>query len=141
MLDRELGSVLGRVAEIASSVTAGEAERVDRDASWPEGSLRALQAAGLGGLVVSADDGGLGLGLFALARACEILGEQCASIALCFGMHCVGAAVISAKATPHHRERYLEPIVRGKHVTTLALSEPGTGAHELVAELVGSRAR
>jgi alkylation response protein AidB-like acyl-CoA dehydrogenase len=127
--DRELGSVLGRVTEIASSVTAAEAERVDREAAWPEASMRALQAAGLGGLVVPADEGGLGFGLLALARACEILGEQCASTALCFGMHCVGAAVISAKATPHHRARYLEPIVAGAHVTTLALSEPGTGAH------------
>jgi alkylation response protein AidB-like acyl-CoA dehydrogenase len=127
--DREIGSVLGRVAEIASSVTASDAERVDRDAVWPERSLRALQGAGLGGLVVPADEGGLGFGLFALARACEILGEQCASTALCFGMHCVGAAVIGAKATAHHRERYLEPIARGAHITTLALSEAGTGAH------------
>jgi alkylation response protein AidB-like acyl-CoA dehydrogenase len=127
--DRELGSVLGRVTEIASSVTAGDAERVDRAGVWPEKSIRALQAAGLGGLVVPVDEGGLGFGLFALARACEILGEQCASTALCFGMHCVGAAVISAKATPHHRERYLGPIVSGRHITTLALSEPGTGAH------------
>jgi len=127
--DRELGSVLGRVSEIATSVTAREAERIDRDAVWPATSVRELQAAGLGGLVVPADEGGLGFGLFALGRACEILGEQCASTALCFGMHCVGAAVISAKATAHHRARYLEPIARGNHVTTLALSEPGTGAH------------
>jgi alkylation response protein AidB-like acyl-CoA dehydrogenase len=102
---------------------------VDRDARWPERSIRELQRAGLGGLVVPSGEGGLGFGLFALARACEILGQQCASTALCFGMHCVGSAVIAAKATSHHRERYLEPIVRGEHVTTLALSEPGTGAH------------
>ena len=129
MRDRELGSVLGRVSEIASAVTAADAERVDREAIWPERSVRALQDAGLGGLVIPSDEGGLGFGLFALARACEILGEQCASSALCCGMHWVGSAVIAAKATPHHRERYLEPIVRGNHVTTLALSEPGTGAH------------
>lgn len=129
MRDRELGSVLGRVTEIASSITAADAERVDREGVWPERSLRALQTAGLGGLVVPADEGGLGSGLFGLARACEILGERCASTGLCFGMHSVGAAVISAKATPYHRKHYLEPIVAGRHVTTLALSEPGTGAH------------
>jgi alkylation response protein AidB-like acyl-CoA dehydrogenase len=127
--DRELGSVLGRVTEIASSVTNADAERVDREGIWPERSVRALQEAGLAGLVVPLDDGGKGLGLFALARTCEILGERCASSALCFGMHCVGSAVIAARSTQYHRERYLEPIVRGEHVTTLALSEPGTGAH------------
>jgi alkylation response protein AidB-like acyl-CoA dehydrogenase len=127
--DREFGSVVGRLTEIASSVTASDAERVDREGVWPERSIRALKEAGLGGLVVPVDDGGHGFGLLALARVCEILGERCASTALCFGMHCVGSAVIAAKATAHHRERYLEPIVRGEHVTTLALSEPGTGAH------------
>ena len=44
-------------------------------------------------------------------------------------MHCVGAAVIGAKATPDQQERYLNPINQGKHITTLALSEPGTGSH------------
>ncbi|HKE18168.1 MAG TPA: acyl-CoA dehydrogenase, partial [Kofleriaceae bacterium] len=46
-----------------------------------------------------------------------------------FGMHCVASAVIAAKATPHQRGRYLEAISAGRHFTTLALSEPGTGAH------------
>jgi alkylation response protein AidB-like acyl-CoA dehydrogenase len=44
-------------------------------------------------------------------------------------MHCVGAAVVAAKATAEQAERYLEPMARGEHLTTLALSEPGTGAH------------
>lgn len=81
------------------------------------------------GLVVPKDAGGLGQGLQTLARVCEIIGRQCASTALCFGMHCVGAAVIAARATPGQMQRYLAPICRGDHVTTLALSEPGTGVH------------
>jgi alkylation response protein AidB-like acyl-CoA dehydrogenase len=44
-------------------------------------------------------------------------------------MHCVGAAVIAEKATPDQQEQYVEPIARGDHLTTLALSEPGTGIH------------
>jgi len=44
-------------------------------------------------------------------------------------MHCGGNAVIAAKATPAHEDRYLRPIARGEHLTTLALSETGTGAH------------
>lgn len=105
------------------------AEEVDRDARWPEEGIRALLSAGLGGLVVPAEAGGHGHGLLALVRVCEALGAHCPSTALCFGMHCVGSAVIAGKATPDQRERYLEPIVRGEHLTTLALSEPATGAH------------
>jgi alkylation response protein AidB-like acyl-CoA dehydrogenase len=43
-------------------------------------------------------------------------------------MHHVAAAVIAAKATPGQTERFLIPIAEGKHLTTLALSEPGTGS-------------
>jgi alkylation response protein AidB-like acyl-CoA dehydrogenase len=121
-------------AAIASDVLAPHAARVDRDAAWPEAGIRALQGAGLGGLVVPRDAGGHGLGLLALVEVCEVLGRQCASTAISFGMHLVGSAVIAAKATADQRARYLEPIARGEHLTTLAVSEPGTGAHFYIPE-------
>lgn len=123
-----LEKVLDRVTEIARDVTAPAAEEVDREARWPSESIRALQAAELGGLVVPEDAGGLGYGLGALARVSEILGRECASTALCFGMHCVASAVIAAKATEAQSRQYLGPITAGEHLTTLSLSEPGTGA-------------
>ena len=48
---------------------------------------------------------------------------------MCYGMHCVGTAVIAAKPTRCQEEQYLRPIAAGKHVTTISLSEPGTGVH------------
>ncbi|MCO8127965.1 acyl-CoA/acyl-ACP dehydrogenase [Acidimicrobiia bacterium EGI L10123] len=124
-----MDKVLDRAHEVAHEVAAPAAEAVDAEARWPEASLRALQEAGLGGLVVPERDGGLGHGLATLAQVCEILGAACASTAMCFGMHGVGSAVIAAKATEEQQERYLEPIVAGRHLTTLTLSEPGTGSH------------
>jgi alkylation response protein AidB-like acyl-CoA dehydrogenase len=91
--------------------------------------MRTLQKAKLTGLVVPAYLGGLGHGLYGLVRACETISQASASTALCFGMHCVGSAVIAAKATKFQQEHLLEPIAAGEHLTTLALSEPGTGAH------------
>lgn len=123
-----LEKVLDRAAEVARDISAPAAEAVDRDARWPAESIRALQAAELGGLVVPEAAGGLGYGLGALARVSEVLGRECASTALCFGMHCVASAVIAAKATDRQRLRYLEPIAAGEHLTTLSLSEPGTGS-------------
>lgn len=79
--------------------------------------------------MVPRDNGGHGQGLYAVAKTCEILAQGCASTAMCFGMHHVGTAVIAAKATKFQKEKFLEPIARGKHLTTLALSEPGTGGH------------
>lgn len=124
-----IDQVMERVREVVHDVIAPEAAAVDAEARWPEAGIRALQEAGLGGLVVPADAGGLGGGLYTLVRVCEEIGRACASTGLCYGMHCVGTAVIAAKATGYQREQYLVPISQGTHLTTLALSEPGTGAH------------
>lgn len=126
---RTLEEAVGIAREIAAGVTARNSDEVDRLRRWPEESLRALQQAGLGGLSVPQESGGFGLGLLALARVCEELGRACGSTAICFGMHCVGAAVIAAKATDRQKQEFLRPIAEGAHLTTLALSEPGTGAH------------
>lgn len=124
-----MDDILALVRKIALEEVAPRAEEVDKERKWPEKSIRALQSAGLGGLVVPAKYGGLGRGLEGVAKVCEILGKECASTAMCFGMHLVGSAVIAAKATPEQQENYLTPIVEGKHLTTLSLSEPGTGSH------------
>lgn len=117
-----------RVADIARGVVLDEVDAVE-DYQWPAHSLRALAAAGLYGLTTPARYGGLDMGLTGLVIAGEELGRVCASTALCFCMHLVGAAVIGAKPMDDQVERYVLPITRGEHLTTLALSEPGTGVH------------
>jgi isovaleryl-CoA dehydrogenase len=91
--------------------------------------MRALGQAGLLGLHVPRRLGGLEQGFEALVLTTERLGRACASTSLVFGMHCVATKVIATKATPDQESRYLEPIAAGEHITTLALSEPGTGVH------------
>jgi len=135
-----LTDILTAVSDLADRVVAPDAVEVDRAGRWPETGIRALQEAGLGGLVVSVEGGGLGQGLLALTRVCETLGARCASTALCFGMHCVGAAVLAAKATDDQRQHYLIPITEGHHITTLALSEPGTGVHFYIPQTRLTRA-
>lgn len=115
--------------EVAAGTIAARASEVDAEATWPAHSMRSLAEAGLLGLHVPKRLGGHEEGLLALAVVCEAIGRVCASSALCFGMHSVGTAVVTAKATKHHEDRYLRPIAAGEHITTLALSEAGTGVH------------
>jgi alkylation response protein AidB-like acyl-CoA dehydrogenase len=119
--------------ELAEDVVGPAAATVDREGTWPEDGVRAL-CGELGGLVVAEEHGGSGHGMGALVRVGEIIGRRCASTALCFGMHCVASAVIGARATPTQAVRYLEPIAAGEHLTTLALSEPGTGSQFWMSE-------
>ncbi len=125
----DIATLLLKAQEIAKDVVALGAIDTDTHARWPEPGIRALQREGLAGLVVPVAYGGQGQGLLALARVCETLGQECASTAICYGMHCVGASVIAANASPDQQARLLTPICEGRHITTLSLSESGTGAH------------
>lgn len=128
-LSKECVRLRALVAEVTRTSIAPMSMQVDAEARWPEHSMSALADAGLLGLHVPKRLGGREMGLVALAVSTEAIARGCASSALCFAMHSVGTAVLAAKATPYHEERYLRPIARGDHVTTLALSEPGSGAH------------
>lgn len=120
--------------QVATDVAAPRADEVDQQRVWPKHTFDALSESGLLGLHVPVELGGHGEGLVALALLTEILGQSCSSSAICYGMHCVGTAVIAAKPTTYHREQYLAPIAAGKHVTSLSLSEPGSGAHFYLPE-------
>jgi isovaleryl-CoA dehydrogenase len=127
------GSKLAHLCELAAQVAdkhvAPLAEQVDRECMWPAHSMRAFAETGLMGLQVPEQLGGHGQGLLGLSMITETIGRACPSSALCFGMHCVGTAVIAAKATPYQENRYLRLIARGEHITTLAASESGSGSH------------
>lgn len=134
VLSPELRELVGRAREVTQSVLAPAAAHADTDALWPESTMRALADAGLMGLNVPTEQGGHGEGMLGVVAISEMLAQESPSAALCFAMHCVGTAVIAAKATDHQKSAFLEPIARGEHITTLALSEPGTGLHFYVPE-------
>ena len=124
-----LSHLVDQATQIAETVISAEYREADLKGEWVRATMRALQESKLTGLVVPKEYGGHGEGLYALVKISEVLGHAYSSAGLCFGMHCVGTAVLSTKATPWQQANYLEPIAQGNHITTLALSEPGTGAH------------
>ena len=125
----DIHALIQRATEISQEIVRKESLVADKKGTWVEKSMAALKESGLTALTAPADCGGHGHGLYALARICEELGKGYSSTGLCFGMHCVGTAVIAAKATDWQKKTYLEPIAKGHHLTTLSLSEQGTGAH------------
>lgn len=133
-LPSKLIDLLARTEHVIEQCMAPLAEQVDRDCAWPEHSMNALAEEGILGLQVPEALGGHGQGLLGLSVLTELMGRVCPSSALCFGMHCVGTAVIAAKATKLQQDRYLRPIARGEHITSLALAEAGTGVHFYIPE-------
>lgn len=134
LLSSRLRVLRDKAEVVAREVAAPRAEEVDRTGTWPEHTMQALAAEGLMGLHVPRKLGGEGQGLVGLVAVTETLGMACSSSALCYGMHCVGTAVMAARATSYQRERYLGPIAAGEHVTSLGLAESGAGSHVYLSE-------
>jgi alkylation response protein AidB-like acyl-CoA dehydrogenase len=115
-----------RAADLAERALAPNAERVDRDRSYPQESLDALKAEGLFGLRVSKEHGGLGEDLLTSCLIIEELAKKCASTTMCYKMHIEASEVISRIATDDQIERFIKPMANGEVFTTVAGSETWT---------------
>ena len=120
-----LESVLSNLDTIIQDTVLPHAPAVDREAAFPAQSIAALGAAGLLGLTVPTEHGGLGLGLDAAARVVERLARACGSTAMVVCMHYCGVAVLAAHGSPE----LLREVAAGRHLSTLAFSEAGSRSH------------
>lgn len=123
-----MSNALERAREIAASVIAPAAAENDLKGTWPGASIDALAGAGLLGLTVSKEQGGLGAGPSDFITVVEAIAAECASTAMIYVMHVCGTEVIKQSVIPQ-RESVLTDIVRGTHLTTLAFSERGSRSH------------
>lgn len=110
--------------ESVAATTAAHAADVDRG-TFPTASVQALAQAGLLGLVSATSVGGKGQGMAEAVRVVERLARECGSTAMVLMMHYSGTAVIEQ----HGAEPVRRAIAAGKHLTTLAFSEPGSRSH------------
>lgn len=133
--DADPAEVRRRFREVAERTAEAERPHSDATSAWPDGTFAHLRKDGLTGLLVPTEAGGMGGGYTALVIACEELGRAHPSAGIAFGMHCVATACIAARATEAQRRDYLEPIAAGEQLTTLALSEPGSGVHFYIPSL------
>ncbi len=107
--------------ESIAAIAAAHAAEVDGGA-FPEATLRALADAGLLGLISANVVGGMGHGMAEASRVVERLARECGSTAMVVGMHYAATAVIEQ----HGSKEVRRAIAAGKHLTTLAFSEPGS---------------
>ncbi|HEY1553746.1 MAG TPA: acyl-CoA dehydrogenase family protein [Kofleriaceae bacterium] len=109
------------IAESVAAVAASHAAEVDRG-NFPSDALRALADQGLLGLVSAAEVGGKGESLAAAAHVVERIARECGSTAMVLTMHYCATAVIEKLGAKDVRQA----IAAGKHVSTLAFSEPSS---------------
>ncbi len=121
----------------------------DRDAAFPTENWNDLRDAGLLGLCVPADHGGLGADFAGYALVAEELGRHCATTALTFNMHCATAMLageIADDVVTDTEDRALldahrKELFRGITVEHLIHSQPfSEGVSPGATEGVGTKA-
>ncbi len=110
-------------------VLAPAAAANDKAASFSEEAVEALGKAGLLGLTLPADLGGLALGPRTFAAVTATLAEADASVAMVYLMHVCATATILAARPGAAVSETLRDIAAGRHLSTLAFSEAGSRSH------------
>lgn len=112
---------------LATEVLAPTAAQTDQDGTFPRANIEALGEAGLLGLTVPEEKGGPGGNIKTTVLVIEELAQGCTSTAMCYTMHMSTVPMINALVRDGQVEEFLQPIVRGKRLNSLAMSEPGSG--------------
>jgi alkylation response protein AidB-like acyl-CoA dehydrogenase len=116
-----------RTRSIAVEGIAPYAEQTDDRSEFPSESMEALREAGLLGLLVAQEHGGMGEGLATMAAVIEEIAKACSSTALTYLVHLAAGAAYAAAEPP--RDDLLRAVASGDHLGTLALGEFGSRSH------------
>jgi alkylation response protein AidB-like acyl-CoA dehydrogenase len=122
-------TAVSKAREIADGVLAPAASENDKAGRFSSESVDALGRAGLLGLMLTAEVGGLGLGPRTFAAVTATLAEADASAAMVYLMHVLAAATIAAARPGATFAQTLQEIAAGRHLSTLAFSEAGSRSH------------
>lgn len=117
-----------RLAAALPTVRAG-ADAADADAKFPAESVRALADAGLMGLTLPTEVGGLGAGPVELVAAVSAVAAECGSTAMVHLMHLASAMVTAAAPPTAGGAELLADMAAGTTLGTLAFSEKGSRSH------------
>jgi alkylation response protein AidB-like acyl-CoA dehydrogenase len=126
-LNQDQQRIVEKFRPVADRAIAPQADRVDREGTFPRESVLALGGEGYLGLTVPPSSGGMGQGLRTAVALLDELAQRCPSTAMIYLMHLCGVACYAA--APDRTEPYLRKAAAGDHLSTLAFSEAGSRSH------------
>ncbi|MGF1716556.1 isovaleryl-CoA dehydrogenase [Photobacterium chitinilyticum] len=139
-LDETLGMLREQVNNFACEAIAPLASQADQDNQFPNQLWTLMGEMGLLGVTVSEEYGGANMGYLAHVIAMEEISRASASVGLSYGAHsnlCVNQ--IYRNGSPEQKAKYLPPLITGKHVGALAMSEPNAGSDVVSMQLKAER--
>ncbi|KAL0253905.1 hypothetical protein I308_101283 [Cryptococcus tetragattii IND107] len=117
------------VQHFAQKEITPRAAEIDKTNKLPQDIFPKLGEMGLLGVTVPEKWGGLGLGYLEHTIAMEEISRASASVALSYGAHSnLLVNQLVRWGTEEQLSKYLPPLLTGKHIGSLAMSEPNAGS-------------
>ncbi|MDP8259631.1 MAG: acyl-CoA dehydrogenase family protein [Candidatus Gygaella obscura] len=120
------------VKELASKIAEEKirpvAAKHDQSEEYPWDVIKVIADAGLFGLFIPEEYGGIGVNVLSLCIATEELSKACGGIAVCYAASALGTFPIVLFGTEEQKKKYLPDLASGKKVAAFAVTEPEAGS-------------
>ncbi|MCI4013050.1 acyl-CoA dehydrogenase family protein [Brevibacterium sp. ZH18] len=127
-LTEEQQTISGMVREFADSEIAPHALEWDANHHFPVDVIKRSADLGMGGIYVSEESGGTGMGRMDAALIFEAMSTACPSVAAYISIHNMVAWMIDKYGNADQKEKYLAPLTSMDHLGSYCLTEPNAGS-------------
>ena len=104
------------------------AAKHDQSEEFPWEVMKVVADAGLFGLFIPEEYGGLGVSITSLSLATEEMSRACGGIAVCYAASALGTFPIVLFGTEEQKKKYLPDLASGKKVAAFGITEPEAGS-------------
>ena len=104
------------------------AAQYDQSEKYPWDVIKVIADAGLFGLFIPEEYGGMSVGVLNLCLATEEMSRACGGITVCYAASALGTFPIVLFGNDAQKKKYLPDLASGKKVAAFAITEPEAGS-------------
>lgn len=128
LLTEEQKMVKDLAHKIAEEKIRSVAAKYDQSEEYPWDIIKITAEAGLFGLFIPEEYGGMSVNVLNLCLATEELSRACGGIAVCYAASALGTFPIVLFGNEEQKKKYLPDLASGKKVAAFAVTEPEAGS-------------
>lgn len=128
LLTDEQKMVRDLARKIAEEKVRPSAAKYDQTEEFPWDIIKIVADAGLFGLFIPEEYGGIGTSVMNLCLATEELSRACGGIAVCYAASALGTFPILLFGNDEQKKKYLPDLASGKKIAAFGITEPEAGS-------------
>src|SRR4030042_636848 len=139
LLTEEQKMVQDLARKIAEEKVRPVAAKYDQSEEYPWDMIKVIADAGLVGLFIPEEYGGMATSVLSLCIATEELSRACAVCAVCYAASALGTFPILLFGSEEQKKKYLPVLASGKKVAAFAITEPEAGSDASAIKTVAKK--